>query len=205
MGDKITILLIDDDFNLRKTLSDILRARGYETHAAGNGTEGLALLKRNTIHLALVDLRLPDISGLEVLEKIKADQPSIETIILTGNATLDSAIEATNRGAFSYLQKPYDIDQLLLHIRRAIEKQQAAAEREKLIIQLQEALEKVKTLRGFIPICASCKKVRDDKGYWTQVEAYVSEHTLAEFSHGICPDCAKRLYPEYYVETGEAS
>ena len=205
MEDKISILIIDDDPNLRKTLSDILRARGYETQAAGDGTEGLALLKQHAVHLALVDLRLPDISGLEVLEKIKANQPSIEAIILTGNATLDSAIEATNRGAFSYLQKPYDIDQLLLHIRRAIEKQQAAAEREKLIIQLQEALEKVKTLRGFIPICASCKNVRDDKGYWTQVEAYVRDHSLAEFSHGICPECAKRLYPEYYIETGEAS
>ncbi len=200
MSDKINILLIDDDSNLRKTLSDILRAKGYEIHAAKDGTEGLALLKRNTIHLALVDLRLPDISGLEVLEKIKVDHPSIEAIILTGNATLDSAIEATNRGAFSYLQKPYDVDQLLLHIRHAIEKQQAAAEREKLIIQLQEALEKVKTLRGFIPICASCKKVRDDKGYWTQVEAYVSEHSLAEFSHGICPECAKKLYPEYFKD-----
>jgi len=203
MGDKISILIIDDDPNLRKTLSDILRAKGYEIHAAGDGAGGLALLKRNTVHLALVDLRLPDISGLEVLEKIKADQPSIEAIILTGNATLDSAIEATNRGAFSYLQKPYDIDQLLLHIRRAIEKQKAAAERERLIIQLQEALEKVKTLRGFIPICASCKQVRDDEGYWSQVEAYVSKHTLAEFSHGICPECAKRLYPEYYKETKE--
>lgn len=200
MEDTISILIIDDDPNLRKTLSDILRARGYDTHAAGDGAGGLALLKQHAFQLVLVDLRLPDITGIELLEKIKAGQPSIEAIVLTGNATLDSAIEATNKGAFTYLQKPYDMDQLLLHIRRAIEKRQAEEARKKLILELQEALEKVKTLRGFIPICASCKKVRDDQGYWSQVEAYISEHSLAEFSHDICPECAKKLYPEYFIE-----
>jgi PAS domain S-box-containing protein len=69
---------------------------------------------------------------------------------------------------------------------------------DELIGQLREALDKVKTLRGFIPICASCKKIRDDRGYWNQVEAYISKHSEAVFSHGICPDCAHRLYPEYY-------
>jgi hypothetical protein len=73
-------------------------------------------------------------------------------------------------------------------------------EREKLIAELQEAVNNIKTLSGMLPICASCKKIRDDKGYWTQIEAYVSEHSEAEFSHGICPDCAKKLYPEYSLE-----
>jgi hypothetical protein len=62
--------------------------------------------------------------------------------------------------------------------------------------QLQTALENVKTLRGFIPICASCKKIRDDKGYWNQIEVYIREHSEAEFSHGICPECMKKLYPD---------
>ncbi|MCL4456245.1 MAG: hypothetical protein M1147_09785 [Nitrospirae bacterium] len=66
--------------------------------------------------------------------------------------------------------------------------------------KLADTLVKIKTLRGLIPICSSCKKVRDDKGFWKQVEAYVSEHTDAEFSHGICPDCMKKLYPEYSNE-----
>jgi len=74
------------------------------------------------------------------------------------------------------------------------------AEREKLISKLREALDKIKTLKGMMPICASCKKIRDDKGYWTQIELYISEHSDAEFSHGICPDCAKKLYPEYYKD-----
>ncbi len=71
-------------------------------------------------------------------------------------------------------------------------------ERTKLVSELQDALENVKTLRGLIPICASCKKIRDDNGYWNQIEAYLSKHSLAEFSHSICPHCAKKLYPEYY-------
>ncbi|MBI5643555.1 MAG: diguanylate cyclase [Deltaproteobacteria bacterium] len=126
--DKIRILIIDDDAGLRKTLSDILRAKGYETFTAQDGGEGLSLLKGAPFNLVLIDLGLPDIPGLEVLEKVTADYPSAKAVILTGNATLDSAIEATNRGAFSYLLKPYDIDQMLIHIKRALEKQEVEAE-----------------------------------------------------------------------------
>jgi hypothetical protein len=72
-----------------------------------------------------------------------------------------------------------------------------ARDRERLILQLQEALAQVKTLRGLLPICASCKKVRDDRGYWSQIETYIGHHSEAEFTHGICPECAKKLYPEY--------
>jgi PAS domain S-box-containing protein len=71
-------------------------------------------------------------------------------------------------------------------------------EREKLIADLQDALAKIKTLKGMLPICASCKKIRDDKGYWNQIEAYVSEHSEAEFTHAICPECAQKLYPQYF-------
>jgi hypothetical protein len=71
-------------------------------------------------------------------------------------------------------------------------------ERERLILELQEALSKVKQLSGLLPICASCKQIRDDKGYWTQVEVYMSEHTEIDFTHTVCPECTKKLYPEYY-------
>jgi DNA repair exonuclease SbcCD ATPase subunit len=64
-------------------------------------------------------------------------------------------------------------------------------------MELQEALDQVKQLKGLLPICASCKKIRDDKGYWQSVEHYISAHTEAQFSHDICPECMKKLYPEY--------
>lgn len=78
----------------------------------------------------------------------------------------------------------------------ATERRKARRERERLIEELQEALADVKTLSGLFPICASCKKIRDDQGYWNQIESYISEHSEAEFSHSICPDCQKRLYPD---------
>jgi len=77
------------------------------------------------------------------------------------------------------------------------ERNKAYEEREKLIHQLQDALASIKTLRGLLPICASCKKIRDDKGYWNQIESYVRDHSEAEFSHGICPECMKKLYPDF--------
>ena len=75
------------------------------------------------------------------------------------------------------------------------ERKRADREREKLVNELQEALSKVKTLSGFLPICSNCKKIRDDSGYWQQVESYIRDHSEAEFSHGICPECARKLYP----------
>ena len=80
----------------------------------------------------------------------------------------------------------------------ALVRKQEEEEREKLISQLKEALSKVRILNGLLPICSSCKKIRDDKGYWNQIEAYIKEHSGADFSHGICPECAHRLYPELF-------
>ena len=85
-------------------------------------------------------------------------------------------------------------------IRDISERKKYEKERDGLIESLKKSLEKVRALSGLLPICASCKKIRDDKGYWNQIEAYIRDHSEAEFSHGICPDCSKKLYPEYFRE-----
>jgi PAS domain S-box-containing protein len=85
------------------------------------------------------------------------------------------------------------------------QRKEIEAEQERLIVELREAIAKVKTLSGMLPICASCKKIRDDRGYWNTVEAYVQQHSAATFTHGICPDCARRLYPEAYMDAYAAS
>jgi DNA repair exonuclease SbcCD ATPase subunit len=77
------------------------------------------------------------------------------------------------------------------------ERKRAEEDREKLIHELQDALASVRTMRGLLPICASCKKIRDDKGYWKQIESYIRDHSEAEFTHGICPECMKKLYPDF--------
>jgi hypothetical protein len=82
----------------------------------------------------------------------------------------------------------------VMNVRDVSERKRIEEEREKLVGELQKALSEVKKLSGFLPICASCKKIRDDKGYWRQIEAYIRDHSEAEFSHGLCPDCAKKLY-----------
>jgi len=78
------------------------------------------------------------------------------------------------------------------------ERKQVEEERERLILELQSALSRIKTLGGLLPICSSCKKIRNDKGYWEQIEVYIRDHSELDFSHGICPDCMKKLYPDYY-------
>lgn len=137
MTDKPTILVIDDDANTRNTLFDILSAKNFLPLSAKNGAEGLTLAREHPVSVALIDLKLPDMPGLDVLHSIRSNHADTEAIILTGNATLDAAIKATNEGAFSFIQKPYNMDQLLLHIRHAVEKRESA----KQIREYQEHLE----------------------------------------------------------------
>ena len=115
------ILIVDDDMGFRKTLSDILRVKGYSAVAVDNGQSALDEIKTSKPIVALIDLKLEDISGLELLKEIKTDSAEVECILLTGHATQKSAIEAVNLGAYGYIQKPYDVEQLLLMIRNAIE------------------------------------------------------------------------------------
>jgi len=90
-----------------------------------------------------------------------------------------------------------NVTELNKNLAKDIERRkQTEQEKERLIRELQDALGKVKTLKGLIPICANCKKIRDDKGYWNQIDSYIHEHADVDFSHGICPDCAKKLYPD---------
>jgi len=125
---KEKILVVDDDPNLRKTLADILRVKGYETAVAANGAEAIAAAEREIFSLALIDLMLPDMPGLDVMARIKAISPLTEAVILTGHASMETAIKATGQGAFSYLLKPYQMDDLLQQIRHAVERNQAQEE-----------------------------------------------------------------------------
>lgn len=128
------ILIVEDDERLGKTLSDVLEVKGYAPIAVLTGKEGVAAAKEEDIPLAVLDLKLPDISGIEVLKEIKKNSPRTEAIILTAFTSLETATEAVNLGAFSYLQKPYDMERLILDIRRALERRWA----EKKIRELAE-------------------------------------------------------------------
>ena len=92
----------------------------------------------------------------------------------------------------------YTIQKMHQDLKREVDiRWQAEKEKDRLILDLQKALGEIKTLSGLFPICSNCKKIRDDKGYWNQIETYIRDHSDADFSHSICPDCAKELYPDF--------
>jgi len=128
MKQMVSILVVDDDPNLRKTLGDILHLKGYQSILTSSGAEAIAAVEHDRVSLALIDLMLPDMNGLDVMERIKAVSPLTEAIILTGHASLETAITATRQGAFSYMLKPYQMDDLLLNIQHGIERQEAREE-----------------------------------------------------------------------------
>ena len=149
------------------------------------------------VDVILLDLSLPDSHGLETFTKVQNCAPDVPTVLLTGLNDESLAVKAVREGAQDYLVKgEVDRNLLVRAMRYAIERKRADQEREKLIADLQEALTRIKTLSGLLPICASCKKIRDDKGYWNQIETYIGQHSDANFSHSICPSCVKALYPQ---------
>jgi len=156
---------------------------------------GLEGLQRVLFDVILLDLSLPDgPAGIKTFETVFAHASRIPIIVLTGHDDDDLAVEAVHKGAQDYLVKGMVTGPVL---GRAI---RYAIERRKLLSQIERSMKEIKQLRGILPICANCKKIRDDKGYWTQVEVYVSDHSDVEFSHGVCPDCAHKLYPELFTE-----
>jgi DNA-binding NarL/FixJ family response regulator len=162
-------------------------------------SSGLRLLEVESIEVILLDLGLPDSVGLDALSQIRNQAPGVPVIVLTGLSDEALAVKAISLGAQDYLVKgKFHADSLPRAICYSIERQKLETERERLIHELQEALSKVKQLSGLLPICASCKKIRDDAGYWTQVEVYMRENTEIDFTHTVCPECTKKLYPEYY-------
>ncbi len=218
------ILIVDDDAGVRMSLTRTLKARGYETCVMASGAEALAFVKEELVNLALIDIRLPDVSGLEILKALRKINENCAVIMMTAYASLDSCVEALNVGAYAYIIKPMNLNQALIIIEKAFEKQRLSsensrlltelksangkleervaelqnlqAEKLKLIDELQKALAEVKTLSGILSICSGCKKIRDEKGNWVQVESYVSNHVDVMFSHGMCPDCVAKFYPK---------
>ncbi len=199
------ILYVEDDDAAREQMVHILKRRGKEVLVAKNGHEGLALFCEHYPELVVTDIRMPGMDGLTMAKEIRRSSRDAKIIMTTAFTDISYMMEAIDVGIDQYVVKPVDIEKLLAAIDKCIENidcrtmaRNAQAEMEKMLGELQAALEKVKLLSGFLPICASCKKIRDDNGYWQQIESYIRDHSEAEFSHGICPDCAKKLYPECF-------
>lgn len=200
----IAVLYVEDESTTRETVSVMLERQLKTVYQAADGKEGLSVFKARRPEVVITDIRMPVMSGLDMAREIRALAPKTHIIVTTAHNDTEFFLDAIDIGIDQYVLKPVGRDQLFAAIRKCQEIlglertiRFKDAEQKRLIKELQRAVASIKTLSGLIPICASCKKIRDDQGYWNQLEAYISEHSGAEFSHGICPDCAIKIYPNY--------
>jgi CheY-like chemotaxis protein len=200
----MNILIAEDDFTSRTALAGLLKKEGHEVTSAVDGAEAWQVLQHpDAPALAILDWMMPGMDGPEVIRRVraleKADRPTY-IIMLTSKDRKADIITGLDAGANDYLVKPFDPGELRARIKvgwRMVELQEQLAAK---LQELQDALASVKVLQGLIPICSSCQKIRNDEGYWTKLETYIQEHADVTFSHGICVDCLRKLYPGLSME-----
>ncbi len=182
--EKPLILIVDDNPRNLQFIGNVLSKNGYEPAVTMNGSQALEFLNQESAELILLDIMMPEIDGYEVCKKLKSNSATrnIPVIFLTAKTETEDIVKGFDVGAVDYVTKPFNPAELLARIKTHIELKRARAE--------------IKTLRGYIPICAKCKKIRNDEGFWSQIETYIENHTEALFSHGICPECTEELYGE---------
>ena len=194
------ILIAEDDATSRNMVALVLRKWGHEVVEAEDGDTARSLLDGpGAPRLVILDWMMPGLSGPDLLRHIRgtpSEQPP-HIIMLTARGEKRDIVEALDAGANDYLTKPFDPNELRARVgvgQRLVELQDALVAKAD---ELRYAMDHIKTLRGVVPICANCKKIRDDAGYWNQVETYVKDRTEAIFSHSVCPECVRTLYPEF--------
>ncbi len=188
---KSTLLIVDDIPGNLHTLMNTL-GDNYRFITAKSGEQALKKLQGEIVpDLILLDIVMPGMDGYELCKKIKANErtKNIPVIFVTSVSEIEDAARGFQAGAVDYIEKP--LNPVMVKARVELHIQLSNAMKD-----LKKALSKVKTLSGFLPICSHCKKIRDDKGYWNQIESYIHNHSDAEFSHGICPACARKYYPD---------
>jgi len=173
-------------------LRTMLGKWGYQAVEAADGLTACSLLESaDPPRLAVMDWMMPGIDGLDVCRRMRATMPYAATyiILVTARGGLENVVRGLEAGADDYITKPFDPRELRarLHVGvRIVQLQKALTER---FQELEDASKRVKQLQGLFPICSYCKKIRNDRNYWEQVDAYIASHSEAKFSHGVCPDC----------------
>ncbi len=182
MDVKSSILVVDDDPGICETLSDILEAKGYTVSVAYTGKEGIARAGAEFISLALVDLKLPDMNGTEVLQQLKESSPDTEVVVITGHASLGSAVEALNSGAFGYVQKPLEMEQVLAMMHKALERQHLAHD-------LRRAYQEIKARANDLGLLVKTSLIASSSLNLEQVLQALAEHMVHQLQVTLCRIC----------------
>ena len=207
LSGKADILIIDDTPANLRLLFQILTAQGYRVRPTVSGKQALEAARAATPDLILLDIMMPEMDGYEVCQHLKANEQTraVPVIFLSALSDTKNKISAFAAGGVDYITKPFQSEEVLARVQthltiHSLQKmlQIRNEELQAKNYELAAALAQVKRLSGLLPICASCKKIRNDEGYWQQVEVYIREHSEADFSHGICPECMQKFYPDQY-------
>ena len=206
MSEQFTVLVTDDSPDILLLSTMLLRRAGYEVLEASTGKECLDAVRIHHPDLVLLDVVLPDMTGVQVCREIKTDKNLDDIFVILASGVRISSehqAEGLDIGADGYIIRPISNKEFLARVQageRIKRAEHALREKEiqqqTLISELEAALAVIKTLKGYIPICATCKRIRDDEGYWNQLETYISKHTDAVFTHGICPTCLEQARTE---------
>jgi AmiR/NasT family two-component response regulator len=207
---RVRVLIAEDDFLVSEMVQGMLEEIGYNIIGkATNSQQAVDLTQRLRPDVVLMDIGMPDTDGIHATQLIQTSCPT-PVVVLTAYETSELVERASVAGVGAYLVKPPQARELeraiiiaIARFENMLELRHLNAELQARNQELQEALDQVRTLRGLIPICQSCKKIRDDQGYWHQVEDYVEHHSDAAFTHGLCPDCSRKLYPQLYGDDGD--
>src|SRR6056297_2955506 len=178
-SDTPLVLIVDDIEENVEVLYSILKGLEYRFAIAFNVEQTLQAVGREIPDLILLDVMLPDGNGFRLAEKILEKYPRerIPIIFITARAHIEDKVEGFRVGGVDYITKPFEESEVLARVKTHLELRKVHNEQERLIKRLQEALAEVKQLRGILPICANCKKIRDDEGYWIQVDQYLRQHS----------------------------
>lgn len=191
-------LIADDDRIATTILSRALAKWQFDVTLAHDGESAWSLIQTQAPQLAIVDWMMPALDGLGLCRRIRQDATTAHMylILLTSRDSRADVVAGLDSGADDYLVKPFDPEELRarLHVGvRVLTLQERLADR---VTELEAAVSTVKRLQGLIPICSYCKRIRSDSNDWEQLESYISEHSEAQFSHGICPPCLAVAWPD---------